>query len=343
MHLGTSLDRHAVSVNHLNHTHHPSSLPLPPTHTPPPPPTPPHSTTPPHHHTTTPTHHHTNTTHNNTTHHNNTTPHHTTPHHTTPHNTNTHNTNTTQHNTTPHNTTTTHHHHHTHTTHTHTTHTHTHHTHTQTQHNTTQHSTNTAQCTTAPHRTAHTPTCRSPVAAQVGGVTPQGLWLIVVDRTSAVKVCEGRGTCTRRMVLYRVCTHLSRALRPPILDNGGVVFGGGAGFSSMLESAVGPSVCLILDLPCSSRKLFRVAVRCFLLRVSPFSAEGEAEVHRAVAEACLRGTSSASLLLRRMRLFSLQDGRFPRQLLRRRNLRGQPVRLILGKGLSWRTLSMWTM
>ena len=117
---------------------------------------------------------------------------------------------------------------------------------------------------------------------------------------------------TRRMVLYSVYTHLSRWLvdmclfllecllcvRPFWIMEA----------SCLVEVPVsrlcwkvplGPSVCMILDLPCSSRKLFRVAVRCFLLRLSQFSPFlwlKEAEVHRAVAEGVLRGTSSSSTI-----------------------------------------------
>ena len=107
--------------------------------------------------------------------------------------------------------------------------------------------------------------------------------------------------CTRRMVLYR-CLHtplplvgrhvfLSSgvpALRPPILDNGGVVLGGGAGFSSMLESAVGPVRLLDPGPALSVEKALPSCSSLFhstSLPVFPVSvAEGEAEVHRAVAE-----------------------------------------------------------
>ena len=90
------------------------------------------------------------------------------------------------------------------------------------------------------------------------------------------------------------------------------MFGGGAGFSSMLES---PSVCLILDLPCSSRKLFRVAVRCFLLRLSLFSPflwlKEWQKFIVLLPRACCVERAVLPLLLRRMRLLSLQSGRFP--------------------------------
>ena len=97
MHVGTSLDRHAVSVNQLNHTHHHHTTTAPP---------------PPHHHTTTttpPHHHHTHHTHHQHTtntppphhHHTTTTPQTPPPHHhhtiTPPHTTHTTHTNHTHH------------------------------------------------------------------------------------------------------------------------------------------------------------------------------------------------------------------------------------------------------
>ena len=123
------------------------------------------------------------------------------------------------------------------------------------------------------------------------------------------------------------------------------MFGGGAGFSSLLEKVpLGPSVCLILDLPCSSRKLFRVAVRCFLLRLSLFSPflwlKERQKFIVLLLGACCVERAVLPLLPRRMRLLSLQSGRFPPLLHRRQNLRGQPFWLTLGKGLPWRTLSM---
>ena len=57
------------------------------------------------------------------------------------------------------------------------------------------------------------------------------------------------------------------------------MFGGSASFSSLLECAV---------------ELFRVAVRCFFPRLSQFTrfcGNGEVEVHRALADGVLRGTS----------------------------------------------------
>ena len=84
----------------------------------------------------------------------------------------------------------------------------------------------------------------------------------------------------------------------PILDNGGVVFGGGAGFSSMLESTAGPvrlldpGPALFVEkaLPSCSSLFPSTSLPVFSVSVG----EGEAEVHRAVAEGVLRGTSSSS-------------------------------------------------
>ena len=136
------------------------------------------------------------------------------------------------------------------------------------------------------------------------------------------------------------------AWRPPILDNGGVVFGGGAGFSSMLESAVGP--VSVLDpgptlfvekaLPsCSSLFPFTS------LPVFPVSVgEREAEVHRAVAEGVLRGTSSSSTIASPHEVAQSSKGSVSTAVAPK-NLRGQPFWLTLGKGLPWRTLSMCMM
>ena len=90
--------------------------------------------------------------------------------------------------------------------------------------------------------------------------------------------------CTRRMVLCCVCTHLSRCSVDVSLSLRGCPLCGRPFWtkeaSCLVEVLVSrlccnvplcPSVRLILDLPCSSRKLFRVAVRCFLPRLSQFS------------------------------------------------------------------------
>ena len=143
--------------------------------------------------------------------------------------------------------------------------------------------------------------------------------------------------CTRRVVLYSV--YGVPALRPPILDNGGVAFGGGAGFSSMLASAVGPvrlldpGPALFVEkaLPSSSSLFPSTSLPVFAVSV----AEGEAEVHRAVAEGVLRGTSSSSTVCFAACGCSVFKAvGFPPLLCRRQNLRRQPFLVASGQGFA---------
>ena len=155
--------------------------------------------------------------------------------------------------------------------------------------------------------------------------------------------------CTSRMVLCCVCTHLSRGSVDMSLSLRGCQLCGRPFWtkeaSCLVEVPVSrlccnvplcPSVRLILDLPCSSRKLFRVAVRCFLPRLSQFSPllwpKERLKFIVLLQKVCCVERGVPPPLLRRKRWFSLQNGRFLRLLLRRRNLRGQPVRLTLGTG-----------
>ena len=89
-------------------------------------------------------------------------------------------------------------------------------------------------------------------------VTLQGWWLIVVGRALAA-------TPLSRFCRHVIVTSWVPALRPPILDNGGVVFGGSVGFSSMLECAVWP-VSLLNPGPALFVEKAH-AVRCFLPRL----------------------------------------------------------------------------
>ena len=119
--------------------------------------------------------------------------------------------------------------------------------------------------------------------------------------------------------------------------------GGSACFSSMLECAVGPVSLLDPGLPC----LYKALPSCSSLfpstslPVFPFLGLKERlEFIVLLLRACCVERAVLQPLLRRMRLLSLQNGRFPLLLPRRHNLRGQPFWLTLGKGLPRRTLSM---